>query len=136
MDKEAARDFVRQHHNGVLATTRRDGSPQLSPISVGVDSQGRLIVSTREPSMKVRNLRRDPHYDLVVLADRFYGPWISARGTAEIVALPEALPLLVDYYRLVAGEHPDWDDYRQAMVREQRVLLQLSLDRVGPNVSG
>ena len=127
MDAAAARDFVAQHHQAVLATRRRDGSPQMSPIAVAVNPQGELTVSSRETAIKVRNLRRDPRYDLVVF---------SIRGTVEVVSLPEALPGLVQYFRDVSGEHSDWDEYRAAMVLEQRVLLQLSIEDVGPKVSG
>jgi PPOX class probable F420-dependent enzyme len=101
-----------------------------------VDGDGRVIISTREPAMKVRNIRRDPRISLVAFTDAFFGPWIQVEGTAEIVELPEALELLVDYYRRATGEHPDWDDYRAAMVRDQRVLVRFEIERAGPNVSG
>ncbi|MGH7665922.1 MAG: PPOX class F420-dependent oxidoreductase [Candidatus Dormibacteria bacterium] len=136
MDPQAVREFAAQHHQAVLATPRRDGSPQLSPVTVGVDPEGRLIVSTRETAVKLRNLRRDHHYTIAIFTNNFFGPWVSARGHAEIVSLPEALPLLVDYYRGVSGEHPDWDDYRRAMVEERRVLLRLNIEDAGPNTSG
>ncbi|MGC1184457.1 MAG: PPOX class F420-dependent oxidoreductase [Candidatus Dormiibacterota bacterium] len=136
MDVEAARKFVRENHRAVLCTRRRDGTPQMSPVVVAVDSEGRLAISTRETAVKVRNLRRDPAYDLLVLTDNFFGPWAALRGTVEVVALPEALPLLVQYYRDVSGEHPNWDEYRAAMVSERRVLLQLDVVEVGPQVLG
>ncbi|MGA7173105.1 MAG: PPOX class F420-dependent oxidoreductase [Candidatus Dormiibacterota bacterium] len=136
MDAEAARQFVSRNHRAILATRRRDGSPQMSPVAVTVDPQGELTVSSRETALKIRNLRRNPQYDLVVFTDNFFGPWISIRGKVEVVSLPEALPLLVQYYRDVSGEHPDWDEYRAAMVTEKRVLLRLSVEEVGPQVSG
>ncbi|HUY55528.1 MAG TPA: PPOX class F420-dependent oxidoreductase [Candidatus Nanopelagicaceae bacterium] len=136
MDAEAARQFASQHHHAILATRRRDGSPQMSPVAVAVDPQGQLAVSSRETAVKVRNLRRHPKYDLVVFTNNFFGPWISIRGEVEVVSLPEALPLLVQYYRDLSGEHPDWDEYRAAMVAERRVLLRLSIEEVGPKVSG
>jgi PPOX class probable F420-dependent enzyme len=136
MDAAAARAFVDANHHAVLSTRRRDGTPQLSPVVVAADPTGLLAISTREPAMKVRNLRRDPAYDLVVISDRFFGPWVAIRGTATVVALPEAMPLLVEYYRRVSGEHPDWDEYQAAMLAEQRVLVQLTIDEVGPQVSG
>lgn len=136
MDPVAAREFVSQNHRAILATRRRDGTPQLSPIAVAVDSTGHLTVSSRETAFKVINLRRNPDYDLVVFTNNFFGPWISIRGKAEVASLPEALLGLVQYYRDVAGEHPDWDEYRAAMVKERRVLLRLSVDEVGPKVSG
>ncbi|MHB1596513.1 MAG: PPOX class F420-dependent oxidoreductase [Streptosporangiaceae bacterium] len=136
MDLDSAREFMRIHHRAVLATTRSDGRPQLSPVTVGVDGAGRVLVSTRETAVKTRNLARDPRASLCVMTDRFFGEWIQAEGTAEIVHLPEAMDLLVDYYRRVSGEHPDWDDYRSAMVRDLRVIVAITLHRAGPDHSG
>jgi PPOX class probable F420-dependent enzyme len=120
----------------VLATIRNDGSPQLSPVLVAVDDEGRALVSTRETAMKVRNLRRDPRLWLCVLPDGFFGRWVQLEGRAEIVSLPDAMDGLVDYYRRTAGEHDDWDDYRAAMQREKRVLVRVTLTRAGPDRSG
>jgi PPOX class probable F420-dependent enzyme len=136
MDLERAREFMRAHQRAVLATTRSDGRPQLSPVTVGVDEVGRILISTRETAIKTKNLARDPRASLCVLNDRFFGEWVQAEGTAEIVHLPEAMDLLVDYYRRVSGEHPDWDDYRNAMVRDQRVIVAVTLTRAGPDRSG
>ena len=108
----------------------------MSPVVVAVDEAGRVLVSTRETAMKVRNLRRDPRLWLCVLADGFFGRWVQVEGRAEIVSLPEALDGLVDYYRRVAGEHDDWDDYCAAMQRERRVLVRVALDRAGPDRAG
>ncbi|MHB1430753.1 MAG: PPOX class F420-dependent oxidoreductase [Streptosporangiaceae bacterium] len=136
MDLESAREFMRIHHRAVLATTRSDGQPQLSPVTVGVDGTGRVLISTRETAIKTRNLARDPRASLCVMTDRFFGEWIQAEGTAEIVHLPEAMDLLVDYYRRVSGEHPDWAEYRSAMVRDLRVIVAITLKRAGPDRSG
>lgn len=136
IDAAAAREFLRANHNAVLATTRSDGRPQLSPVTVGVDEQGRVIISTRETAVKVKHLRRDPHAVLVAFTERFYGDWVQVEGHAEIVDLPEAMDLLVDYYRRISGEHPDWDDYRRAMTEQQRVIVRFEIERAGPNVSG
>ncbi len=105
-------------------------------MTVGVDDTGRIEISTRETAMKVKNLRRDPRIALCLLHDRFYGEWGQVEGTAEIVERPEAIGLLVDYYRRISGEHPDWDDYRAAMEREQRVLVRFEIERAGPTVAG
>jgi len=136
MDLDAARDFVRNNHRAVLSTRRANGDPQLSPIVCGVDAAGRVAVSTREKALKVKNIRRDPRVSLCVLNDRFFGDWIQVDGTAEVVSLPEAMDLLVEYYRSLAGEHPDWDEYRAAMERERRVLVRVELRRAGPDRSG
>jgi PPOX class probable F420-dependent enzyme len=136
MDLDAARSFLDDHHHAVLHTYRRDGSPQLSPVAVTVDDDGFAVVSTRETSIKVANLERDPRASLCVFPDEFFGRWIRVDGTAEIVRLPEALEPLVDYYRRIAGEHDDWDAYRQAMHDERRVLLRITLTGAGPDVAG
>jgi len=136
MDIEQARQFIRENHRAVLSTFRRDGMPQLSPVTVDVDPEGFVVISSREPARKVLNLRRDPRASVCVLNDEFYGRWISAEGTAEILSLPEAMDGLVDYYRRVAGEHPDWDDYRAAMERDRRVLIRIGISRAGPDQSG
>jgi PPOX class probable F420-dependent enzyme len=136
MSPEQAQQFLRDHHRAVLATIRSDGLPQLSPVSCAVDDEGRVLISTREPAIKTRNLRRNPFASVCAFTDGFFGPWVQAEGTAEIIALPEAMDLLVDYYRRVAGEHPDWDDYRAAMERDQRVIIRITISRAGPSVSG
>jgi PPOX class probable F420-dependent enzyme len=136
MDLDEARAIVSEQHHAVLATLRRDGTPQMSPVAATVDGQGRVVVSTRQTAFKVRNLRRDSRAWLCVLPDGFYGRWIQVGGSVRIVALPEAMEPLVDYYRRVSGEHPDWDDYRTAMERDQRVLLQIELMSAGPDREG
>jgi PPOX class probable F420-dependent enzyme len=120
----------------VLATLRRDGTPQLSPVACTVDDSGTVVVSTREAAAKTRNVRRDPRAWLCVLSDGFYGQFVQVEGAATVVSLPAAMDGLVDYYRSISGEHPDWDDYRAAMEREQRVLIRLDLTRAGPDYSG
>jgi PPOX class probable F420-dependent enzyme len=133
---DEARAFVASNHRAVLITHRSGGRLQTSPVLVGVDGQGKLVISTREGASKTRNLRRDPTAVLCVFSDGFFGRWMQIEGTAEIVSLPEAMAGLVDYYRRISGEHPDWDDYRQAMQQEQRVLVRVSIDTVGPTRAG
>ena len=120
----------------MLATFRADGRPQLSPVTVGVDDAGRVVISSRETAYKVRNLRRDPRASVCVINDGFFGPWAQVDGTATIVNLPEAMELLVEYYRSISGEHPDWDDYRRAMEHQRRVVVRIDIERAGPNRQG
>ncbi|MGZ4617374.1 MAG: PPOX class F420-dependent oxidoreductase [Frankiaceae bacterium] len=133
MHLDDARAFIREHSRALLATIRADMTPQLSPVLIGLDAAGNAVVSTREVTAKVRNLRRNPHAWAGVLSDGFYGPWIQVEGTARILSLPEAMEPLVNYYRAVAGEHPDWDDYRAAMRRDHRCLIRVELTRAGPD---
>jgi PPOX class probable F420-dependent enzyme len=136
VDTAAALDFLRANHRAVMATTKSDGSTQMSPITVGVDHEDRVVVSTRETAYKVRHLRALPYAAICAFTDGFYGQWIQVEGPVEIVSLPEAMEPLVDYYRDISGEHPDWDDYRAAMERDRRVILRMTVERAGPDVSG
>jgi PPOX class probable F420-dependent enzyme len=136
MDLDQARAVVAQQHRAVLATMRMDGTPQMSPVVVAPDGAGKLAISTRQTAYKLRNIRRDPRVWLCVIPDAFFGNWVQIEGVAEILELPEAMEPLVEYYRTVSGEHPDWDDYRAAMQRDQRVLVRIEPTRAGPDRSG
>ena len=136
MDVSAALDLIRQHHRAVLATTRADGTTQMSPVTAGVDDRGRVEISTRETAYKVRHLRALPYAALCVFTDRFFGDWVQVEGPVDIVPLPDAMEPLVEYYRRISGEHPDWADYRAAMERDRRVMLRMTVERAGPNVHG
>jgi PPOX class probable F420-dependent enzyme len=137
MDLQAARAIIAEQHHAVLTTYRRDGALQMSPVTVGINAAGQAVVSSRQTAYKVKNLRRDPRVCMCVLPDRFFGgQWIQIDGTAKLVDLPEAMDGLIDYYRRISGEHPDWADYRAAMVRDQRVLIEIDIERAGPDRSG
>jgi PPOX class probable F420-dependent enzyme len=127
--------FVGEHHRAVLSTRRRDDSPQMSPVACGVQD-GQVVISSRETAMKVKNLRRDPRASLCVFTDGFFGDWVQLDGVASIQSLPQAMEPLVEYFRSLSGEHPDWDEYRAAMERERRLLIRITVERAGPNVSG
>jgi PPOX class probable F420-dependent enzyme len=136
MDIPAAVEFARTNHRAVMATFRRDGNPQLTPVAVTVDDSGDIMISSRQAAAKVKNIRRDPRVSLCLMNDGFYGAFAQIEGGATIVDLPEAMDGLVQYYRSISGEHPDWDDYREAMQREQRVLIKIGPTRAGPTYSG
>jgi PPOX class probable F420-dependent enzyme len=136
MNIDQARDFLKTNHRAVLTTYRQDGGLQMSPVLVGVDKDGWVIISTRETAYKTHNMRRNPRVSLCVFGDGFFGDWLQIDGTAGIISLPEAMEPLVAYYRAVAGEHPDWEDYRAAMVRERRVLARIKIERAGPDRRG
>jgi PPOX class probable F420-dependent enzyme len=136
MDRETALDFLRHHHRGVLATTRADGNVQLSPVTAGVGDDGFVEISSRETAFKVKNLRTLPYATYCGFTDGFFGEWVQVEGPVEIVSLPDAMEPLVEYYRRISGEHPDWDDYRAAMTRDQRVLIRLHVEKAGPSQHG
>ncbi|SNT29600.1 PPOX class probable F420-dependent enzyme [Streptosporangium subroseum] len=136
VSREQLLEFLRERHHALVITTRRDGTPQASPVTCGVDAEGRIVVSTYPERAKTANARRDPRMSVVVLSDDFGGPWVQVDGTAEVLDLPEALEPLVDYYRAISGEHPDWDEYREAMTRQGKSLLRLTPQRWGPIATG
>ena len=129
-------DFLRPRHRGLLATVRADGSPQLSPVTCGVDSGGRIVVSTYPDRAKAVNLRRDGRASICVLSEEWNGPYVQVDGPAEVIDMPEALEGLVEYYRCISGEHPDWDEYRAAMRRQGKSLIRIRPDRWGPVATG
>ncbi len=136
MDVDRAREFLRDNHRVVLATRRADGSPQLSPVVAAIDGEGRVAISSRETALKTKNLRRDPRASVCALNDGFFGAWLQVDGTVDVVPLPDAMDGLVAVYRAISGEHPDWDEFRAAMTEQRRVLLRMTIERVGPDRSG
>ena len=136
VERDELLDFVRPRHRGVLLTFRRDGWPQSSLVSMGVSSDDHIVISTYAERAKVFNLRRDPRASVVVMSDEFDGEWVQVDGAAEVVDMPDALDGLVDYFRVISGEHPDWDEYRAAMERQSKSLIRISIDRWGPVAKG
>ncbi len=132
-DIATAREFIAANPHAVLATYRRDGQVQMSPVSAGVDASGRVMVSVTEDRAKTKNARRDPRVSLVAFTSGFFGPWVQVEGTAEFADGPDRIDALVDYYRTLRGDHDDWDEYRAAMERDRRVLLRFTIARAsGP----
>lgn len=128
--------FVRPRHRATLVTTRRNGRPQVSPVTCGVDDEGRVVISTYPSRAKVANLRRDPAVTLLVHSDEWDGAYVQLDGTAEVIDLPEAVEPLVDYFRSISGEHPDWEEYRQAMLDQGKSLIRVTVERWGPIATG
>ncbi|MBP2455412.1 PPOX class F420-dependent oxidoreductase [Mycolicibacterium lutetiense] len=129
-------DFMRPRHHMVLTTFRADGSLQTSPVTGGVDEQGRIVIASYPQRAKAANLRRTPRASVIVLSEEFNGPYVQIDGDAEVIGLPDAVEPLVDYFRAVAGEHPDWDEYRQAMVDQGKCLIRITPTRWGPVATG
>ncbi|MGY1706017.1 PPOX class F420-dependent oxidoreductase [Geodermatophilus sp. SYSU D00697] len=136
VDRAALVEFLRPRHKAVLVTRRSGGGVQLSPVTCGLDGEGRVVVSTYPQRAKVANARRDPAVSLCVLSDDFDGPWVQVDGRAEVLDLPDALEPLVEYFRSISGEHPDWDEYRAAMTRQGKSLLRITIERWGPVATG
>lgn len=129
-------EFVRPRHKGTLVTLRRDGRPQMSPVACGVDEQGRVVVSTYPERAKARNARLDPRVSILIHSDTWDDAYVQLDGTAEVIDMPEAGEPLVDYFRSISGEHPDWAEYREAMANQNKSLIRITIDRWGPIATG
>ena len=136
VDLEELLEFVRPRHHLVLITRRRDGSPQTSPVTGGVDDSGRIVISTYPERAKTANARRDPEVSVLVLSDDFGDAWVQVDGTCEVLDAPDSVEPLVEYFRNISGEHPDWDEYRQAMLDQGKSILRITPTRWGPVATG
>jgi PPOX class probable F420-dependent enzyme len=136
VDRERLLEFLRPRHHAILMTTRRDGRPQSSPNTCGVDAEGRIVISTYPDRAKAHNVRRDPRVSVCVLSEEFGGAWVQVDGSAEVLDLPESLEPLVEYFRVISGEHPDWDEYRQAMRDQGKSLIRVTIESWGPIATG
>jgi PPOX class probable F420-dependent enzyme len=135
-DRNELLDFLRTRHRAILLTTRQDGTPQASPVTSGLDDEGRIVISTYPGRAKTRNVERDARASVVVLSDDWNGPWVQIDGRAEVLQLPEALEPLVEYFRGISGEHPNWDEYREAMTQQGKALIRLEIERWSPIATG
>lgn len=136
VDRVELLEFVRPRHHGVLHTFRRDGWPQSSLVTMGLSSDDHIVVSSYPERAKVHNIRRDPRASIMVMSNEFDDEWVQVEGAAEVIDLPDALDGLVDYFRVISGEHSDWDDYRAAMERQGKCLIRIAVDRWGPIAKG
>jgi PPOX class probable F420-dependent enzyme len=136
VEREELLEFLRPRHHAILMTTRKDGRPQSSPNTCGVDAEGRIVISTYPDRAKALNIRRDPRVTVCVLSDDFGGPWVQVDGVAEVIDLPESVEPLVEYFRVIAGEHSDWDEYRQAMRDQGKSLIRITIESWGPIATG
>jgi PPOX class probable F420-dependent enzyme len=136
IDRQALEEFVRPRHRAILITARADGRPQASPVTCGMDDDGRIVISTYPERAKTANARRNPAVSVMVQSDEFNGPWVQVDGDAEVLHMPEAADGLVEYFRCISGEHPDWEEYRQAMRIQDKSLIRVTPARWGPIATG
>ena len=136
VDREGLLEFLRPRHHAILMTTRKDGRPQASPNTCGVDTEGRIVISTYPERAKAANVARHGRAAAIALSDEFDGPWVQVEGPAELIRLPAALDPLVEYFRCISGEHPDWDEYRAAMTAQGKALIRIDPERWGPIATG
>jgi PPOX class probable F420-dependent enzyme len=136
VNRDELLDFIRPRHHAIVMTTRADGRPQASPVTCGVDDAGRIVIATYPERAKTVNARRDPRVSVLFLSDDFGDAWVQVDGRAEVLDVPDAVDALVDYYRAISGEHPDWAEYREAMVKQGKSLLRVTPERWGPIATG
>jgi PPOX class probable F420-dependent enzyme len=136
VDRPELEEFVRSRHHGILVTTRADGGPQLSPVTMGLSADGAVVISTYPDRAKANNLRKRPAASVCVLSDDFGGAWVQVDGTAEVIDPPDSVEPLVEYYRCISGEHPDWDEYREAMRVQAKSLIRIRIEHWGPIATG
>jgi PPOX class probable F420-dependent enzyme len=136
VDRAGLVEFLGKRHHGIVITTRADGRPQASPVACGVDAEGRIVVSTYPDRAKAVNLRRDPRVSVLVLSDEWNDAWVQVDGVAEVIDMPDALEPLVEYFRCISGEHPDWDEYRAAMREQDKSIIRITIERWGPVATG
>ena len=136
VDTDALLEFVRPRHHMLLITRRADGTPQASPCPAASTTQGRIVISSYPERAKSTNVKRDAQTSVIVLSDDWNGPWVQVDGSGEVIDLPDAVEPLVDYFRSISGEHPDWDEYREAMVKQGKCLIRITPDRWGPVATG
>jgi PPOX class probable F420-dependent enzyme len=129
-------EFLRPRHRATLVTRRRDGGLQMSPVTCGVDAEGRVVVSTYPARAKAGNARRDPRVSVLVHSDEWDGPYVQVDGSAEVLDMPDAVEPLVEYFRCISGEHPDWEEYREAMRSQNKSLIRVTIERWGPVATG
>ncbi len=136
VDRDGLSEFLRLRHRVLLVTRRRDGTPQVSPVTAGVDDEGRIVIATYPDRAKTVNLERDPAVSACAVSDEWNGPWVQVDGTAEVVHAPDSVEPLVDYFRSISGEHSDWDEYRRAMLDQGKSLIRITVERWGPIATG
>jgi PPOX class probable F420-dependent enzyme len=136
VDRDKLNEFIQPRHHAVLVTRRADGSPQLSPVTCGLDTDGRIVISTYPQRAKSRNAKRDPRVSVLILGDEFNDAYVQVDGTAEVLDLPDSVEPLVEYFRVISGEHPNWDEYREAMRKQGKSLIRVTIERWGPVATG
>ena len=136
VDRAELLEFLRPRHRAILVTERSGGRPQMSPVTCGIDQEGRMVISTYPERAKTRNAKRNEQVSVCVLSEEFNGAWVQVDGRAEVIDPPESIEPLVEYFRSISGEHPDWDEYREAMRKQWKSLIRITIDDWGPIATG
>ncbi|NKB19289.1 MAG: TIGR03618 family F420-dependent PPOX class oxidoreductase [Alphaproteobacteria bacterium] len=133
MEISEVQKFLESNHRGVLVAYKRDGSPQMTLVTPAVDAEGHVVISARGNTFKVKNIRRNPNVSMLVMGEEFYkSAYYQLDGKAEIIGLPESEELLMTAYRRRLGDSLDETQTRQKILDEDRVIIRITIDRVGP----
>ncbi len=133
MEISEAREFLKNHHRGCLVTRKKNGSLQMTLVSPGLDVGGGAIITARDRTYKIKNIKRNPQISLLVFGDEFHGSnYIQIDGKAEIVPHPEAMDIVLNWYRQIHGEPKSWQEVREKILAEGRVAIRVTIEKVGP----
>ena len=133
MEIADAQKFMQENHRACIAIRQKDGWPQMTFVTPGIDPEGRVIITSRGTTYKVKHIRRDPRVSLLIFGEQYSGSkFVQIHGTAEIIELPDAMDILTYWYRQIRGEHKNWDEYSDQMKKEQRVIIRVNIEKVGP----
>lgn len=137
MEIAEAKKFLRDNHHGVLVARKRDGSLQMTLVSPVIDAEGKVIITARDTTYKVKNIKRDPRVSLLVYGDQFHGSnYIQIDGKAEVLPLPQAMDIVLDWHRQIRGEPKSWDEIREKTLSEGRIAIKVTIEKVGPKNRG
>jgi PPOX class probable F420-dependent enzyme len=137
MDIADAQEFLKNHHRGVLVARKRDGSLQMTMVSPVIDTDGKVIITSRETTYKIKNIKRNPQISLLVFGEQFHGSnFIQIDGRAEIIPQPQAMDIVLDWHRQIRGEPENWDDVREKTKAEGRIAMRVTIEKVGPQNRG
>ena len=133
MEIADAQKFLQENHRACIAVRQKDGWPQLTLVTPGIDPEGRVIITSRGTTYKVKHLRRDPRVSLLIFGEQYSGSkFVQIHGNAEIIEQAQAMDTLIYWHKQVRGEHKNWDEYREQMQNEKRVIIRVAIEKVGP----
>lgn len=133
MEIADAQEFLKQNHRGVLVARKKDGSLQMALVSPTIDADGKVIITSRDSTYKVKNIRRNPQISLLVFGEQFNGSkYIQIEGKAEIIEHPRAMDIVLDWHRQIRGEPADWEEVRKKTLAEGRIAMRVTIEKVGP----
>ena len=137
MDISEAKGFLKGKEHGVLVARKKDGSLQMTLVSPVIGANGDLIITSRETTYKVKNIKRNPQISLLVFGEKFNGSnYIQVDGKAEIIPQPQAMDIILDWHRQIRGEPENWDDIKKKTIAERRIAMRINIDKVGPQRRG